>query len=790
MIGGAAKNVPDRGLQRGCLARSVAMAFAENSRLEAVCFERGKGSVSVATIGEGEFPGLSDRIRGSFEEARWAWGKGGCGLLDGKGECGQCICPLSPHERRVISITHGVEGTVISRVSCPTARLFWRWRVVALPKVVPREVEIPESDREEHEWKWQLAAAACCGLLGLAGFLTSSGEAGAVPWFIGAYVLGAWYAGKEAWERIQRGILDVHFLMLAVAAGSAWIGAWGEGALLLFLFSTSGALEHFAFARTQREIRSLLRDAPKFASVVQEDGELVEVGVPDLKPGMRVLVKPGGQFPVDAVVAQGETACDESSLSGESLPVGKAKGDAVFSGSMNLWGAVEVIVSKVAEESALQRIIALIREAQQRKAPAQTLVDRFSGIYTYAALGGALLMFFVWWLGLGLPAFGADAGRSAFYRTMALLVVASPCALVLSIPSAVLAAIAWGARHGVLFRGGAAVERLAGVKVVALDKTGTLTSGEMRVEAVRCVPEGREKEIAEVACSLARLSSHPLSRALSAYSKSAGVEGRTVEGFESITGQGLRGRIGGAVCAVGRREYVEEVAKVEGGRELDGIVFADSPGDSLARAELWAWSEGIWGRFIFRDEIRPEAKRVMGELVSAGLQTVVLTGDRREAAERLGRELGISDIRYGLKPADKLNAVAELTRGGRRVAMVGDGVNDAPSLAAADIGVAMGARGSDAALEQADVVLMHDRLEGFVSAFRLSQRARAVIRQNVIVSLGTVVVLVGFALAGKVSLGIGVLGHEGSTVVVVMNSLRLLFYRANRTRADGEKLIG
>ncbi len=282
--------------------------------------------------------------------------------------------------------------------------------------------------------------------------------------------------------------------MLAVALGSASIGAWGEGATLLFLFSFSGALEHFALGRTQREIRSLFKDAPRVATVLDANGQERELPVERLRPGMRLLIKPDAQFPVDAEIAKGRTASDESNLTGEAAPVEKGVGDTVLAGTQNLWGAVEVVTLRAAKESALQKIIQLIKEAQQQKAPSQQFTDKFSAFYTYLILGLSLVMFFVWWLGFGLTPFTENGARpSAFYHTMTLLVVASPCALVLSIPSAVLAAIAWGARHGILFRGGAAVEKLAGIQTVALDKTGTLTTGELRVEEVESFPPGREQ---------------------------------------------------------------------------------------------------------------------------------------------------------------------------------------------------------------------------------------------------------------------------------------------------------
>jgi Cd2+/Zn2+-exporting ATPase len=556
--------------------------------------------------------------------------------------------------------------------------------------------------------------------------------------------------------------------MLAVAAGGAAIGAWGEGTVLLFLFSLSGALEHFALGRTQREIRSLFKHAPKVATLIDDSQHEREVAVENLRSGMRLVIKPGDQFPVDAEIVRGRTAADESNLTGEAQPVEKTVGDTVLAGTMNLWGAVEATVLRSASESSLQKIIRLIKEAQQQKAPAQQFTDKFGSVYTYVVLGLSLAMFFVWWLGFNLPAFAAKtSGHSAFYRAMTLLVVASPCALVLSIPSAVLAAIAWGARHGILFRGGAAVEKLASVDTVALDKTGTLTTGELRVEAVETFPPGREHELATLAYSLERLSTHPLARAVTRYGKQQGLRVIEIEQFESATGQGLRARWEGSECLLGRREWLSGSLPAR----LGDLSAATHPGLS----EIWLVAGDLAGRIVLRDDVRPQARQVLAELKREGIPAVVLTGDRKAAADHLQSELGVQDVRAELKPEQKVAAIRSMSAEGKRVAMIGDGVNDAPSLAAAHVAVAMGARGSDAALEQADVVLMHDRLENFLAAFRLSQRARAVIRQNLVISLGTVAVLVTLALIGVIPLTIGVVGHEGSTVVVVMNSLRLLF---------------
>lgn len=660
--------------------------------------------------------------------------------------------------------------TELSRDTCVTAERFWHWRELEWPAIMPEPTD------GGPEWKELAWLAGICGVAGLGGYAVETFGPG-LPWVAqGLYIVGiaagGWDAAKDAWPNLRTLKLDIHFLMLAVAAGAMAIGAWGEAVLLLFLFSASGAMEAFALDRTNREVSALLRSAPKKAVRLGPEGEEVEVDVDELHVGDTVRVKPGEAYAADGEVLAGRSASDESTLTGEAVPVEKNTGDGVFSGTLNLWGAVDYRVTRLPAESTLQKIIRLIRSAQKLRAPSQRFTDRFGSRYTYAVLGGSLVMFLGWWLLLGLPAFhNSPEVRSAFYRAMTLMVVASPCALVLSIPSAILAAIAWGARHGVLFRGGAAIEKLAEVTVVALDKTGTLTTGELSVVRYESFPPGRETEVMELAYALEAKSEHPLARAIVRDAKQRGVRVVELEGFRNIVGQGVRGEYAGAQALLGRRELLQSGPLAKWAEKLPS-----APADL---AEVWVVGRDVLGRVLLRDQIRGESKAVLAALKEMGIRTVMLTGDRRQAAEAVAREIGLDEVRAHLTPEQKVSAIEDLRRsaGGGRVAMIGDGVNDAPSLAAADVSVAMGARGSDAALEQAEVILMHDRIENFLSAERLSRRARTIIRQNLTISLGVVIVMVIATVAGVVPLAAGVAAHEGSTVVVCLNSLRLLFGR-------------
>jgi Cd2+/Zn2+-exporting ATPase len=750
------------------VVENVARVLSEEPRLEAVAFETKTRKLAMAILGADTGERLAKRVSDAVSQPNGSR----CGIADADGSCSQCgaqIGSLTVPGRVVVKQVLG--NTLIEKQTCSTAIHFWRWQPLHWPKFVPRELEAPTAHAQD-EWKTLCLQSGGCLLAGLTGLAAESAGA---PWFLtlccwlAAYLLGAWEAAEETWEKIREGALDVHFLMLAVAIGAAAIGAWHEGALLLFLFSASGAMEHYAMDRTQREIGALLGGAPKSATVIEAGGAERVVAVDDLEPGQILRVTGGQQIPVDVRITKGESACDESNLTGESRPVPKAPGDEAYSGTINLHGLIEARVLRPASQSALQRVVALIESAQKMRAPSQRFTDRFGTHYTYGVLGLCAAMFFVWWLALGLPAFFSPPGaqHSAFYRAMTLLVVASPCALVLSIPSAILSAIAFGARRGILFRGGAALEALAGVDVVALDKTGTLTAGELRLDRVEMFA-GAEADLRRVAYNLARFSDHPVSRAIKRSGQAESIALEEPDHFESLPGQGLRAVFGNRTFALGRRELIAPF--------LPAAIEPAAVND--AAAEVFVGGPGLAGRLIFEDTIRPESAGMLARLRSENVETVMLTGDRRATAEHMARELGIGEVRAELLPGQKLAAIQELKQNGRRrVAMIGDGVNDAPSLAAADVSVAMGGRGSDAALDQASVILMNDRLENFLVAYDLSRRTRRVIVQNLILALGTVAVMVVSSLFSAVPLALGVAAHEGSTVIVVFNSLRLLFSR-------------
>ena len=720
--------------------------------VEAIRVSPAERQVSIATLGNVDTVALQEKLSELLRS------------LDSTWVVGAKLQPL--HAPASLHLEQSENGVLIEKPSCPTAPKFWKWREFEWPEAEDLERESRE------EWQTLALQATLCGVALVAGWVAER-YLHAPEWLVhsifGLSLLsGGWDAAGDAWEKIREKQLDIHFLMLAVAIGAVSIGAWEEGALLLFLFSTSGALEHFALHRTHREINALTKSAPKFSHVVDAEGRVEDKPVSQLQVGDTILVKPDELFPVDGSVLTGQTAVDESTLTGESVPIEKEIGAQVFGGTLNLWGVVNVRVEKLASQSALAKIIHLIQNAQHLRAPSQRFTDRFGTSYTLITLGLVVAMFLVWTFIFKIPPFeNTDSSKSAFYRAMTLLVVMSPCALVLSIPSAILAAIAWGARRGILFRGGAAIEKLAEVDVIAMDKTGTLTEGQLKVAKVESFPPGHEDEVLRIAVTLEANSNHPIARAITQHGKSHGITTEVLSEFQSITGQGLRGRTESGVSYVGRRELMKQSAL--------GQMLEDVPDAPLGFSEIWVVHEKIMGRVLLKDEIRSGSRDVLAQLAKEKVRTVMLTGDRRAAAAEVGAALGIAEVRAGLHPEDKVAAITEMTNHGHKVAMIGDGVNDAPSLAAAYVSVAMGARGSDAALEQSDVVLMQDKIEKLLSARHISRTARRIIKQNLAISLGSVIIMAIASLFGLVPLTLGVLTHEGSTVLVCLNSLRILF---------------
>lgn len=621
-----------------------------------------------------------------------------------------------------------------------------------------------------------------------------------------AFAAGGYSGLMGALEEAKEGKLDIDFLMIAAAIGAAAIGEWEEGALLLFLFTLSGALEEFAMERTRKAIESLADLRPDVARI-RRNGQEVTIAVDDLALGDVVLVRPGERLPVDGTVTKGASSIDQSPITGESVPVRKEVSDQVFAGTINGSGALEITVQKLAGESTLSKIIRLVEEAQQDATPTQKFIDRFSQPYTYAVIGGTLLAIAIPWF------FANEPFGDTLYRAMTLLVVASPCALIISTPASVLSAIAAGARGGVLFKGGAYLEKVAEVSVVAFDKTGTLTHGKPVVTDVHPLNDYSEEDVLRLAGSAEALSEHHIGRAIMELAQEKGIDLTTPLEFYAIAGHGIQAHFERPIQTTrgeakqATRENIHRETIYIGNDKLFMSESMDlSPairmiGDSLQRQGKTAMlvvrrstvedtlgDDRDWevvGYIAVADTVRDEAKAAIAALHDADIQRVaMLTGDNKAVAENIARELGIDEVYSDLLPEQKVEIVQRLSAEGK-TAMVGDGVNDAPALATATVGVAMGAGGTDVALETADLVLMASDLTKLPFALRLGRQAERIVRQNVIFSVAVIITLVlativvplfvpGFTLP----LPLGVVGHEGSTLIVVSNGLRMLAMRS------------
>lgn len=586
---------------------------------------------------------------------------------------------------------------------------------------------------------------------------------------IATYFSGGFYAVQAIIEALQRRTIEVDLLMVLAALGAAYVDAWNEGAILLFLFSLSNVLQHYAMDRTRQAISALLELRPDTVSVRRGE-HVLDVHIDEVAVGEVVVLRPGDRVPLDGTILRGAGSFDESALTGESMPVQRGEGDPVLAGTLNQSGALDIVVTKPAGESTLARIIGMVSDAQARKAHTQSFLDRAEQYYATGVIATVALFITLVPLLFGVP------WSENFYTGMVLLTVASPCALVISVPAALLSAIANAARRGVLFKGGAHLEELSRVKVMALDKTGTLTYGRPEVADVLPCPGVTADELLAVVARAEHPSEHPIARAINAYAEARGLAVVEPERFEAVTGMGVRASWDGEETLVGAPRLFTHL----GSPAPDAMLAeADRLADEGRGTVLLVRRGATWlGMVTVMDRERADAAAQIRALRAQGIERIVmLTGDNARVAEAMGRRLGVDEVHAGLLPEDKLRIVGELSHRYGPTAMVGDGVNDAPALAAATIGIAMGAAGTDAALETADVVLMRDDLSAIVYAVGLSRRVQRIVWQNIIFAFAVVVVLVSLTLTIGVPLPIGVVGHEGSTIIVMLNGLRLLVHR-------------
>jgi heavy metal translocating P-type ATPase len=629
------------------------------------------------------------------------------------------------------------------------------------------------------EVRWASAATALFAAGGLAQL------AGTPSWlwwglYLACYVAGGWEPGLAGLRALGERSLDVDLLMVVAAIGAAAIGQVADGGLLIVIFATSGALEAYATRRTEDSVRGLLDLAPDTATRLTADGAEQVVNTGRLVVGDVILVRPGERVGADGRVLDGAGEVDQATITGEPLPVAKAAGDEVFAGTLNGTGALRVRVERPANETVVARIVAMVEQAGATKAKTQLFIDKVEQRYSVGMVGITLALFVI-------PlAWGADV-RPTLLRAMTFMIVASPCAVVLATMPPLLSAIANAGRHGVLVKSAVVMERLGTTTRVAFDKTGTLTEGTPRLAEIRMLPGAEDGVDAERLLALAAVaenpSEHPLARAVVAAAREAGARLEQAREFTSAPGRGVSARVRGRRVEVGSPAYL--LGDDDRSDAHAAVTRLEADGQTAVVVRLDGRATGILG---LADRLRPAAAEAVAHITAlTGTPPVLLTGDNPRAAARLAGQAGITDVRAGLLPEDKVTAVRALQNDQEKVLLVGDGVNDAPALATAHAGVAMGRAGSDLALETADAVIVRDDLSTVPAVIALSRRARRLVTANLVIAATFITVLVAWDLAGNLPLPLGVAGHEGSTIIVGLNGLRLLRGAAWRRAAAGRR---
>ena len=639
----------------------------------------------------------------------------------------------------------------------------------------------------------ELLFALLCGVLLLGAWLyellSEPGYTRPIPVYALAYFFGGYDAFMHMISSLRQRKFDIDFLMLVAASGAAVLGAWAEGALLLFLFSLGHALENYAMGRARKAIKALAELAPTVARIKTDKGER-EVAVEELQPGDLLVVRPSERFPSDGFVVSGRSSVDQAPITGESVPVDKepvpspekarknsvklGQQHRIFAGTINGDSLLEVEVTSRAEDSTLARVIRMVNEAETQKSPTQRFAERFERVFVPVVLVFVVLLHFVWMI-------IDEPFAASFYRAMAVLVAASPCALAISTPSAILSGVARAARLGVLVKGGRPLEQLGGLRALAFDKTGTITGGDPKVTDV--IPlNGRDSSgLMRMTVAVEQFSDHPLARAV----VRGGKEwlGRNsvpqVNDVKMVTGKGVVGMVDGKMVTIGQEKLFDGALPDEIRSRLDDL-------HESGRTTILVQEEDEFAGIIgLMDMPRPTAPGVIRNLREMGIRRIIMiSGDHQRVADSIGAQVGVDESWGDLLPEQKVDAIRKLMEQEKEVAMVGDGVNDAPAMAHATVGIAMGAAGSDVALETADVALMADDLGKMPVAVGLSRQTRKIIRQNIFISLGMIAFLVPFVLFGYAGMGLAVLLHEGSTLVVVLNALRLLGYNHPEIQAE------
>lgn len=700
-----------------------------------------------------------------------------CAMKNG-GTCGECVAEMSSElARHYQTLAHayvapearynnGVMDVQLKKLDLAEHEFNRIEESFSVPEKAAPALPLVSRDRLEVIFTVLNALTALLAFLGQRfGFLSPE----AVIAFYGvAYVSGGYYGLLDGLDLLRERRLDVNLLMIMAALGAAVIGQPAEGAILLFLFSLSNTLQTYAMGRSRKAIEKLLDLRPPVATV-RRGSRTVSVPVEKLLLGEVVLVRPGERFPIDGNVISGSSDVDQSTITGESLPVQKEPGDQVFAGTVNGNGALEIRVTRLAQNTTLAKIVQMVEDAQSNKAHTQRMLDNFEQAYALLVVAGAALLVIVPYF-----IFQADF-YPTFYRSMTWLVVASPCALVISTPASILAGIANGAKRGVLFKGGIHLEQTANIKAIAFDKTGTLTTGRPSLTVIRPTDGADENELLQLAASIESRSEHPLAGAIVKEAQARGLKLSKATEFQAIPGQGVEANLGEKTVWIGNeRLFNERRTRIPAELQAQVRELEDN-GQTVMIVKV----DKEWlGLLAVADTLRPDAAEIVADLKRLGVEHVVmLTGDNERVAANIASRAGVDEFHAGLLPQDKVRLLKNLRVKYGPTAMVGDGVNDAPALATADVGIAMGGAGTDVALETADVVLMADDLAHLPYAIGLAQQSRQTVLQNLTFSMAVIIVLVATAFGANLPLTLGVLGHEGSTVVVVLNGLRLLGYR-------------
>ncbi len=600
-------------------------------------------------------------------------------------------------------------------------------------------------------------------LLGLTLGWAGVADAFMVPLLALSGLTGAWYIAPRAWRAARHGALDMNFLMMIAAIGAVVIGEWSEAASVVFLFSVAQVLETHSMDRARNAIKKLMDLAPTEATVLR-DGREVTVPADRVEPNETIVVRPGQKIPLDGEILQGRSAINQASITGESMPVDKEPGDEVFAGSINEQGLLQIRVTKLVQDTTLARIIHAVEEAQASRAPSQSLVDRFARVYTPLVVGLAAVVFLV------PPLVGWGPWETWFYRALALLVVACPCALVISTPVSLVSGLAGAARQGILIKGGLHLENIGKITTLAFDKTGTLTEGQPRVTDVIALGAEDEASVLRLTAALEHGSTHPIARAILAHAEQQAMEFPEATEFNELVGRGVEARVEGRLLTVGNERLCRE-------RGIDARVseiLRPLEHEGKTAVTLLEGTEPL-GVIAVADQPRGEAAEAMARLRRSGIgKLIMLTGDNEATAHAVADRLGLDDFHAELLPEDKVEVVRQAEARGERVAFVGDGVNDAPALAAATVGIAMGAAGTDAALETADMALMTDSLSQLSTGVRMSRKTLRIIKQNIVFSLSIKAVFVVLAVGGWATLWMAVAADMGASLAVIANGLRAL----------------